>query len=538
MKYNLGLRSNKIFIFFAFLMGFSTLIFLLILPHGKQYFYQLIIAFAQMPKILIILFTPIYLSVFIYLIFSYFKQKGLPHLNKSYTLSEIQLLNLITQKEVNKQIVVKEILGADGQFIVENEKLLTGNIDAGIADKAAAATLLNIIDENKNLKKSNILKDQYLTNICHEIRTPLTTVIGFTDLLSATVLNGEQVEHVNIIGVASSNLFKLVNNILDLSKIESGSLVLENLPISISEIIYDTVKMFEYKAVEKGVWVRVTVAESLPAKVLGDQLRVSQVIMNLLSNAIKYTSIGTININCEEIAGADNRHNFISLTIKDTGLGIPQEKQLDIFERFTQASSSTQRLYGGTGLGLNIVKCIVDLYGGLFTMQSEPEIGTTFTIILPFEKYVIATDLDTIDTISINSDKIEVGIQPLNILLAEDNAINALLAIKILTKKGYIVTHVINGALALEAVQLQFYDLVLMDVEMPVLNGYQATKAIRALPGEICNVPIIAMTAHAVQGEQEGCIEIGMNGYVTKPFKQNDLFNAIDIATGEKQTAA
>jgi CheY-like chemotaxis protein len=265
----------------------------------------------------------------------------------------------------------------------------------------------------------------------------------------------------------------------------------------------------------------------VPDKVLGDQLRLTQILFNLLGNAVKFTDAGTIDIRCKLVKGSDKSKDYIAFSIKDTGIGVAEDKQTDIFERFTQANTDTQRLYGGTGLGLNITKSIVDLYGGTLTMESEPGKGTTFNFILPFKKCVDSPYLyelkaaDGESILSINAGK------PIHILLAEDNSINAMLATQVLTRKGFTIVHVLNGQLAVEAVQQEHFDLILMDIQMPVMTGIEATKAIRQLQGPVAQIPIIAMTAHSLHGEMQNCYNTGMNGYVAKPFKAVDLFNSI-----------
>ncbi len=385
----------------------------------------------------------------------------------------------------------------------------------------------DLIAANEMVERSLKVKDQFISNMSHEIRTPLNAVIGFTDLLAETPLNSEQAEFVSIVKTASANLLALINNILDLSKIESSNLSLESLPLDICKIINDVVKILEPKAHTKGIAVQVNFDQRIPATLLGDQLRLTQVMFNLLGNAVKFTEKGTIDIVCKLVQGPDRLKEYIAFSIKDTGIGVAQEKQADIFERFTQANTDTQRLYGGTGLGLNITKSIVDLYGGTLSMESLTGQGTTFHFILPFKKYIETEELEEINTyegdriLSINADK------PIHILLAEDNNINAMLAKLVLKKKGFIVTHVVNGLEAVEAVQQQLFDLILMDIQMPVLNGIDATKAIRKLSGDMAGLPIVAMTAHSLHGEMQNCYNAGMNGYVAKPFKPTDLFSTI-----------
>ena len=385
----------------------------------------------------------------------------------------------------------------------------------------------DLLAANEMVEKSLKVKDQFISNMSHEIRTPLNAVIGFTDLLADTSLSSDQAEYVDIVKTASANLLALINNILDLSKIESSNLSLEILPISIKKIVNDVVKILEPKAQTKGIKVNAIFDNKLPLKVLGDQLRLTQVMFNLVGNAVKFTDSGTVDITCKMIKGADKQKDYISFSIKDTGIGVPQDKQADIFERFTQANTDTQRLYGGTGLGLNITRSIINLYGGKLSMESEFGKGTTFHFILPFKKFVETENLNEVTSSGGDSILCVNNGKPIHILLAEDNMINAMLATKVLTIKGFTLLHVINGEQAVEAVQKQHFDVVLMDIQMPVMNGVNATMAIRKLKGEESTIPIIAMTAHSINGEMQNCYNVGMNGYVAKPFKADDLFNTI-----------
>lgn len=385
----------------------------------------------------------------------------------------------------------------------------------------------DLIAANEMVERSLKVKDQFISNMSHEIRTPLNAVIGFTDLLADTSLNKEQLEYVQIVKTASQNLLALINNILDLSKIESGNLSLENLPIDVKRVLMDAVKILEPKAKRKGVEMLYEFSDDIPKVVLGDQLRLSQILFNLLGNAVKFTDEGYVQITCRKVKGTDENKHYLSITIKDTGIGVPQDKQNDIFERFAQANVDTQRIYGGTGLGLNIAKSIVDMHGGTLTMESTPEVGTVFHFILTYEKFEESLDLVEVKSdngttiLSVNSSK------PITILLAEDNMINAMLAIQVLTNGGFIVEHVVNGVLAVEAVKQKKYDVVLMDIQMPQMNGIIATKTIRELPGLVSKIPIVAMTAHSLYGEMQNCYNSGMTGYISKPFKPENLYKAI-----------
>jgi len=389
----------------------------------------------------------------------------------------------------------------------------------------------DLIAANEMVERSLKVKDQFIANMSHEIRTPLNAVIGFSDLLSNTKLNDEQEGYLKLVKAASKNLLALINNILDMTKIEAGEVELANEPLDIKQVVIDTVKLLEPKAKEKGISLRRNVAINIPEKVLGDQLRLSQIFYNLIGNAIKFTDKGYVQINCKMVNGPDEKKHYISFTVKDTGIGVAPEKQAVIFERFTQATSETEKLYGGTGLGLNIAKSIVDIYGGTLTMESALTKGSVFHFILPFNKYIETKRvIESEETVN----KIKTG-KPLNILLTEDNLINAMLAKLVLEREGHKVTHVVNGALAVDEVKENLYDIVLMDIQMPVMNGIEATKAIRQLEPGLAGIPIVAMTAHSLYGEMQSCFNAGMNGYVSKPFQPHDLFTAIAEATNPQK---
>lgn len=389
----------------------------------------------------------------------------------------------------------------------------------------------DLIAANEMVERSLKIKDQFISNMSHEIRTPLNAVIGFSDLLANTDLNREQDGYIKIVKAASQNLLALINNILDMNKIEAGEIELANEPLDLKQVVLDTVKLLESKAKEKGISLRRNIAINIPNKVLGDQMRLSQIFYNLVSNAIKFTDKGYVQINCKIVNGPDDKKQYVSFTIKDTGIGVPPEKQAVIFERFTQAAADTEKLYGGTGLGLNIAKSIVDIHGGSLTMESALSKGTAFHFILPFNKYIeTKRSIDSEDTVN----KIKTG-TPLNILLTEDNLINAMLAKLVLEREGHRVTHVVNGALAVDAVKENNYDIVLMDIQMPVMNGIEATKEIRNLEPALAGIPIVAMTAHSLYGEMQNCFNAGMNGYVSKPFQPHDLFTAIAEATNPEK---
>ncbi|MEO6916602.1 MAG: PAS domain S-box protein [Chitinophagaceae bacterium] len=395
----------------------------------------------------------------------------------------------------------------------------------------------DLLIANKLVEKSLKVKDQFISNMSHEIRTPLNAVIGFTDLLAETTLNPKQTEFVEIVKTASVNLLGIINNILDLSKIEASNLVLESAPVKLQSSINDVVKILEIKAKVKGLEILTKFDDDLPEYVLGDQLRVNQILFNLISNAIKFTDTGSVEIGCHRVEGPDAGFEYVAFSVADTGIGVPEEKQHQIFERFSQANTNTQRLYGGTGLGLNITQSIVDLFRGTISINSEVGKGTVFTVVLPLRKCqenFVIPDVKNVETRNVNARQIKGKVR---ILLAEDNMVNAMLATEVLTNKGFVLTHVTNGELAVEIIQKEHFDLILMDIQMPVMNGIDATIAIRQLAGHTSQIPIIAMTAHSLNGEMNNCYNSGMNGYVSKPFRATELLEKINSLIKHKDAA-
>jgi len=383
----------------------------------------------------------------------------------------------------------------------------------------------DLLAANEMVERSLKVKDQFIANMSHEIRTPLNAVIGFSDLLAESNLNPEQHEYLEIIRTASQNLLSLINNILDLSKMEAGSLTLKNEPLNIIQVVEDVVKIMEAKSRQKGLELRFLKNSNLPGQVMGDQLRLAQILLNLLGNAVKFTDKGYVEVHVREVNGPDDTKHHIAFTVRDTGIGVANEKQALIFERFTQANSETERLYGGTGLGLNIAKGIVDMHGGTLKMESTPGNGTTFHFILPFDKYEGLPSVNFIEnTYSEAGTSKE---RPLKILLAEDNPVNAKLAIQVLKKNNHTVTHVTNGIEVMEILKKEPFDIILMDIQMPVMNGITATEKIRSFGGAAAEIPVVAMTAHSLYGEMQSCFNAGMNGYVSKPFRPEALFTAI-----------
>jgi signal transduction histidine kinase/ActR/RegA family two-component response regulator len=382
--------------------------------------------------------------------------------------------------------------------------------------------------ERDKAEASEKVKQLFLTNMSHELRTPMNAILGFAHLLEDKIENDEDGEHLKLLIKAGDDLLVLLNDILDFSKIESGRIVLESMPFKISEMVHDLAVEVKDKAAEKSTIVEVYVDEAIPDVVLGDAKRLNQVLFNLLSNAVKFTDRGEIYITIYLLR---NLPHYVELefSIKDTGIGIAEEHIEKIFERFEQADGSTERKFGGAGIGLSIVKQLVELQGGKIAVNSTPGRGSEFHFRLSFLKVKASANQPVPATGEI--------IHPLamfsresgpTILVVDDNSMNRLLVVKLLQKYQYKTDVAENGVIALSKHKLNSYDLILMDLQMPEMDGYETTRQIRTLNDNAKNVPIIAMTAHAMDGEMERCMALGMDGFVPKPFAVKDLYDKIE----------
>ncbi|MES2396210.1 MAG: PAS domain S-box protein [Bacteroidota bacterium] len=376
-----------------------------------------------------------------------------------------------------------------------------------------------IIYAREKAEQAVIAKNSFLANMSHEIRTPMNAIIGFTELLAQSTLDENQKECVSSVKLAGTNLLAIINDILDFSKIESGKIAIESVPFSLKDALKNIYNLLNVKAKEKNLEYNFFLDASLPDFVVGDSVRLNQIMVNLIGNAIKFTEEGSITVSVKKIEEDDLSYN-LKFIVQDTGIGIPVEKTELIFDRFSQANTETTRKFGGTGLGLSIAKNLVELLGGEIKLISELGKGSEFSFEIRYLK-VDKSVLEPLQKVFV----VKKPIGPVKILLCEDNILNQRLAGKILTKFGFDFEIAENGKIGLEKLKQGKFDLVLMDLQMPEMDGYQATIAIR---NELkLQIPIIAMTAHSLVGEKEKCIEIGMNDYVGKPFTQEDLYNKI-----------
>ncbi len=372
-----------------------------------------------------------------------------------------------------------------------------------------------ILAAKENAEEATKAKGQFLAVMSHEIRTPLNGVIATASLLRQTQLNIEQNDYVDIIKKSGNNLLMLINDILEFSKMENGKMQLDLQPSDIGEIVIDVVDLLRSPAESKGLKISANVLNSIPPRLMVDGFRLRQIILNLVGNAIKFTSKGYVDVSCNEVLINKNKVK-LSFEIKDTGIGIPKDKQHLLFQSFTQVDSSTSRKFGGTGLGLSISKELVELMGGSITLESEEGKGSIFRFFIHCE--IAANEEKTPHAIANSS---ECDYKGLKVLIAEDNPVNQQVLRQMMTNIGIVSEVVDDGSKVEEAMSRESFDVIFMDMQMPEMDGIQATLKVRA--SKVKQPIIIAISANAYSEDRQDCINAGMNDFLSKPFDLDQL---------------
>jgi signal transduction histidine kinase/ActR/RegA family two-component response regulator len=403
--------------------------------------------------------------------------------------------------------------------------------------KAKIEELHKTIRENKEdiqeqidrAEKSESYKEFFLANMSHEIRTPMHAISGMTNILRRNDHPKEQDKYLGAIHQSAENLLVILNDILDSSKIEAGKLKIDSIPMNPVRVIEDVVEILRLRAEDKGLQLKHQIEGNIPEQVLGDPIRLNQILTNLASNAIKFTESGSVQISLK--VKQEDGEELMAFAVQDTGIGIPDDKLKTIFEVFEQVDGTLSKKFGGTGLGLSISKQLVEMQGGMIDATSILNQGSTFTFRLPLKPITQTTSQEVTIT---EEELVKMGtaMGPLKVLLAEDNDFNVMLAKDDLSYyvPGIQIETAANGKIAFEMFKAQQYDLVLMDIQMPEMNGYEAARNIReweASQPKSGQIPIIAMTASLLKAEIVKCYEVGMDNFIPKPYKIEELIGTI-----------
>ncbi len=383
-----------------------------------------------------------------------------------------------------------------------------------------------LIHAKHKAEEAAVAKQQFLSTMSHEIRTPMNAIVGMTRLLQKTKLEPKQIDYLDAIKVSAKNLLVIINDILDVAKIDSGKIVLENLGFPIRSLLEDVVRSSKYKAEEKGIGLFSEIDPAITEVLIGDPVRLNQILLNLVNNAIKFTDTGFVKITGDLLSKLPDTQ-VIEFKVVDTGKGIKPEKLESIFDSFTQEDATINRRFGGTGLGLTITKQLIELFGGKIKVESQPDQGTIFSFVIAFK---VGSHKDIIQNQDEQYEYLD--LKGVSTLLVEDNEINQLYARTILEEKGLEVMVAEDGKTAVELVESESFDVILMDMQLPVMNGLEATRQIREKLKS--TVPIIALTANAIKGESQRCLDAGMDDYVSKPFEPAKLFQKIKSLVGAK----
>ena len=471
-----------------------------------------------------------------------FEMNFYPDPNKQEELIQLLLQNgLVNDMEMTFRIKSGEVRTVKIMarlLLIENKEYVLVVMNDIHDQKIRSVALHRAIEE---AEAASLMKSEFVANMSHEIRTPMNGIIGLTGLLLRTGLTEKQQEYALVVQSSARSLMKIVNNVLDFSKIEAGRMDLEIYPFNLQKTCEETVNFLSFQAMSKNIDINCIIPEGMVLQVSGDEHKLKQVLMNIIGNAVKFTSKGSVSVNLD-LVSVSGEDMVVRFSVTDTGIGIPEEKKQNIFKSFSQVDSSMTRSYGGTGLGLTITKQLVELMGGTIDYESTEGVGSTFRVTVPLRLSDQSPSLKEVNDAGESASgapRIETlpwchG-KPLNILFAEDDAINRRVLVEILEQAGCRVHAVGTGSEALAAWPQEAFDLIIMYIQMPEMNGLEATEAIRAAEKSGTSkqppIPVIAMTAHAAEEDRRRCMAAGMDVYLTKPVIVDELLHHIRTMT-------
>ena len=415
-------------------------------------------------------------------------------------------------------------LRTENRQLVEALRIVNEGLESKVKERTSElmATNEDLKRAKEHAEAATKTKEQFLSTMSHEIRTPLNAIIGMTHLLKNSKLEGEMAENVEILEFSAQNLLSLINSVLDISKMEAGKMAFEQAEFDLPILIQNTIDIFKARAEEKGIFLRSNIDKIIPKNLVGDSTRLSQILNNLIGNAIKFTDEGTVTITVRLLHHKTEKVELL-FAVSDTGIGISPDKMNSIFEDFSQAEEDTSRKYGGTGLGLAITKQLVELQGGTINVMSTKMVGSTFSFQLGFrigKVKPIASNLPDATNIK--------NLRGVNILIVEDNKVNQILVKKFLNNWGSNYQIAENGQIAVDLFMKNSFDVVLMDLQMPVMDGYESARQMRLLEENTDKfTPIIALTASTLLNERERIVQVGMNDFLSKPFNPDELYQKI-----------